>query len=68
MSTYSGKAKSCKDIKGLVPSAVSGIYWIEVDGKKLEVRCEMNIASGGWTVSLLSSWKYLLTTIEQVLL
>jgi len=45
-----GKAKSCKNIKDLVPSSVSGIYWIEVDGEKLEVRCEMNSASGGWTV------------------
>merc|ERR1719427_267210 len=47
---YSGKGKSCKDIKDVIPSSVSGIYEIEVDGEKLEVRCEMNIASGGWTV------------------
>jgi len=47
---YSGNATSCKDIKDLVPNSVSGIYRIEVDGEKLEVRCEMNSASGGWTV------------------
>jgi len=47
---YSGKAKSCKHIKELVPSSVNGVYEIEVDGEKLEVRCEMNSASGGWTV------------------
>ena len=43
--------KSCNHIKCSEPSAVSGIYEIEVDGEKLEVRCQMNIASGGWTVS-----------------
>ena len=48
---YSGKAKSCKKIKDLVPSLVSDIYKIEVDGEKLKVRCEMSRASGGWTVS-----------------
>jgi len=47
---YSGMAKSCKEIKALVPSSASGIYEIEVDGEKLVVRCEMNSASGGWTV------------------
>merc|ERR1719427_1947696 len=47
---YSGKGKSCKDIKDVIPSSVSGIYKLEIDGEKLEVRCEMNIASGGWTV------------------
>ena len=61
------KPKNCKDIKDFVPSLASGVYEIEVDGEKLEVRCEMNSASGGWTVSLFSSWKYLTTPIEQVL-
>jgi len=42
--------KSCKDIKDSHPSSVSGIYEIEIDGEKLEVRCEMNSAAGGWTV------------------
>jgi len=44
------KPKSCKNIKDYIPNSVSGIYEIEVDGEKLEVRCEMNSASGGWTV------------------
>merc|ERR1719427_433877 len=48
--TVLGKGKSCKDIKNSDPSSVSGIYEIEVDGEKLEVRCEMNSASGGWTI------------------
>jgi len=48
--TLLGRAKSCKEIKELFPNSVSGIYDIEVCGEKLEVRCEMNIASGGWTV------------------
>jgi len=48
--TVLGKGKSCKDIKDSDPSSVSGIYQIEVDGEKLEVRCEMNSASGGWTI------------------
>ena len=65
--TYSGKAKNCKDVKDSDPSSVSGIYWIEVDGEKLKVRCEMNSTSGGWTVSLFSC-KYLITSIEQILL
>jgi len=47
---YSCKPKSCKDIKDLKPNSANGIYEIEVDGEKLEVRCEMNSASGGWTV------------------
>merc|ERR1712183_355865 len=42
--------KSCKEIKDSDPSATNGIYEIKVDGEKLEVRCEMNSASGGWTV------------------
>ena len=52
-------AKTCKDINDLVPSSASGIYWFEVDGEKLDVRCEMNQVidfggwtSGGWIVSL----------------
>jgi len=50
VASFSCKPKSCKDIKDSNPCAVSGIYEIEVDGEKLEVRCEMNSASDVWTV------------------
>merc|ERR1719427_1043804 len=50
---YSDKAESCKEIKEFIPSSVSGIYVLEIDGEKLKVRCEMNSASGGWTIQAL---------------
>jgi len=47
------KPNSCKHIKEVIPNSVSGIYTINVglyNKQPLEVRCEMDIASGGWTV------------------
>ena len=66
--TFSGRAKSCKEIKYVVPSSVSGIYKIEVDGEKFVVRCEMNSTSGGWIVSFVSPYKNSITSIVKVLL
>ena len=43
--------KSCKDIKDSDPSSVSGIYKIEIEGEKIEVRCEI-VGDQAWTVSL----------------
>ena len=47
------KSRSCKYIKDFHPNPPTGTYKIEIDGKILEVWCEMNSASGGWTVSLI---------------
>jgi len=44
------KSRSCKYIKDFHPNPPTGTYKIEIDGKILEVWCEMNSASGGWTV------------------
>ena len=52
----SGKAKSCKDIKDSNPSSVSGINEIEVDGEKLEIRCEI-VGDQVCTVSLFLLFK-----------
>ena len=43
--------RSCKDLKDLVPSLPTGTYEIDIDGEILEVLCDMDSASGGWTVS-----------------
>ena len=43
--------RSCKDLKDLVPSLPTGTYEIEIDEEIFEVRCDMDSASGGWTVS-----------------
>merc|ERR1712183_1102693 len=45
-----GRPKSCKDITYFNPNSASGIYEIEVDGEKLEVRCEMKSPTDVWTV------------------
>ncbi|XP_078380917.1 uncharacterized protein LOC144663744 isoform X3 [Oculina patagonica] len=51
------KLKSCAEIKEIVPDAKSGYYWIDVNGKKKEVFCDMVNYGGGWTlvVSISSS-------------
>ena len=49
------RPKHCKEIKDLVPSLPTGTYKIEIDGEIIKVRCEMNSASGGWTVSLFTN-------------
>ena len=49
---FSGKSRSCKDIKNFDQSLPTGTYKIEIDGEMVDVWCEMNSASGGWTVSL----------------
>ena len=43
--------KSCKEIKDPDPSAVSGVYEMEVQGEIIELFCEMQIWGGGWAVS-----------------
>ena len=50
---FSGKSRNCKEIKDFDQSLPTGTYKIEIDGEILNVRCEMNSASGVWTVSFL---------------
>lgn len=40
---------SCLEIKQVLPNSRSGYFDIGVDGKKINVYCEMIIAGGGWT-------------------
>ena len=62
MHFFLAKIKNCKEIKDFDPSLPTGTYKIQIDGKFLEVRCEMNSASGGWTVSLFI--KYLVSLLR----
>jgi len=45
-----GRGRSCKEIKDSDPSAVTGIYEVDVRGEQIELVCDMDIAGGGWTV------------------
>ena len=47
-----GRGNSCKSIKESDPSAVSGIYEVEIKGEIIELFCEMNVTGGGWAVSI----------------
>ena len=43
-----GRGKSCKEIKDSDPSAVTGIYEVDVRGEKIQLVCDMDISGGGW--------------------
>ena len=62
---FSGKSRNCKEIKDFDQSLPTGTYKIEIDGEILNVRCEMNSASGVWTVSFLE--KYLVIILSYLL-
>ena len=52
ISDNSDKVGSCQEIEYYIPSAGTGFYEIEIEGKKIKVRCEMTGKTTGWTVSL----------------
>ena len=45
---------NCKDLKQKVPSAVSGVYWIDPDGgsrgNAFQACCDQQTDGGGWTL------------------
>jgi len=44
------KASSCNEIQEQKWTNVSGVYTIDVDGKNIQVFCDMTKDKGGWTV------------------
>ena len=52
---------NCKDLKQKVPSAVSGVYWIDPDGSShgnaFQAYCDQQADGGGWTLV----WSYTFT-------
>merc|ERR1719376_1844447 len=49
-SSVLGRRNSCKKIKESDPSAISGIYEVEIQGETIELFCEMKSSGGGWAV------------------
>jgi len=46
--------RSCRDVRSLVPGALSGVYTLDPDGTgtmpSFSAYCEMRLAGGGWTL------------------